>query len=250
MWVIPAQRSPKRRTRALVSVALGVAALCVPSAAAQDVTTTAPLLVLQDGETVRPRPHRRLPVPGLPEVVAAGSGRPVWPGPRRSRPLASARAATPRRRAVIATRASRAATSPARTTEAPTASRARGAGSTSTSRPRPVGALVVRRSTSSGRSAPSPTGSSTDTAIRARLVRKRVATEVFGHEGDWERITVLFGQDGAPSGVRYHQHDDSQPVAWSSTCRTSDGDAQCEPGGTHRWSSWPRAATPRIRRPA
>ena len=32
--------------------------------------------------------------------------------------------------------------------------------------------------------------------------------------------------------MRYHQHDDSQPVAWNSTCRTSDLDAQCEPGGT------------------
>ncbi len=51
------------------------------------------------------------------------------------------------------------------------------------------------------------------------------------HEGDWERISVLLRDDGGdrwtPLSVRFHTHDESRDVPWSSV-RKSDGD-----GGTH-----------------
>jgi hypothetical protein len=66
-----------------------------------------------------------------------------------------------------------------------------------------------------------------------KVTSHRIPTDELGHEGDWERITVLFGLDGAPTALKFHQHNSSESTAWAEACRSTTGADRCDPGGTH-----------------
>lgn len=55
----------------------------------------------------------------------------------------------------------------------------------------------------------------------------------FRHEGDWERIEVVLSAVGAATGVRFHQHNDKQPVPWDAVCKWRAAAGDCAEGATH-----------------
>lgn len=66
-----------------------------------------------------------------------------------------------------------------------------------------------------------------------KVTRREVPLDVLGHEGDWERITVILGEGGSPVAVNYHQHDESTRISWQETCKTNRNTARCQSDGTH-----------------
>jgi hypothetical protein len=66
-----------------------------------------------------------------------------------------------------------------------------------------------------------------------KLSRHEIPLDRAGHEGDWERIKVILGEDGSPVAVDYHQHNESTRISWQETCRTSRNTTDCQSDGTH-----------------